>query len=112
MCFWTVRDREGTEGFPGTQAHPESAEEAEPQNKGQQEEERVSLKTAGWVLNDVPVDMATKTHLETPAPPPRWLLMRQMSHPFSYFLLVSSKLYKGQVPLMGLPKIFLHLALQ
>ena len=48
------------------------AEETKTQSKWHQEEERVSLKTTGWVQTDVIVHMATWTHLETPAPPPRW----------------------------------------
>lgn len=87
MCFSILRDREGTEGFPESQPHSESAEEAEPQSEGHQEEERVSLKTAGWVQTDVLVDMATWTHLETPAPPLTWPLMG--CHALSVIILFS-----------------------
>lgn len=55
-----------------------TAEGAEPQNKGHQEEERVSLKTAGWVQTDVFVNMTIWTHLETTTPPTRWPLLGQV----------------------------------
>lgn len=78
MFLDTERQSRDT-GLPWGLGSPRvTAEGAERQSKGHQEEKRVSLKTAGWVQADVFVNMTIWTHLETAAPHPSWPLMGQV----------------------------------
>ena len=83
-----------------------TAEEAEPQSKGYEEQERVSLKTAGWVQTDLFVNMSIWTHLETPAPPPRWPLMGQVppGHPLPVTLFLFLQTRTKATPHQGAPE--------